>query len=439
MANGRTTSPRIAAVLAAALVAAPIAGAQPLLGMSRSATSSPSVLAVPPSPTAQAAQADVLATQDLIDATSATLASVRTELFSATDPAAIGSLTAQQAQLQSRKTALVARLAVQQRTLVRLIAIEAQIGAATASQGTASTLALNGLQTPPLIAGMNAASLPAAGPTASQIDTFLGTQQSPLAGLGAIFVADGEAVGIDPRVLVAISGAETSFGTYGPSQVIHNPFGLGPSLRFPSWSAAIQGAANTLGGPLYRGSGLVTIAQIQARWAPLGVANDPLNLNNNWQANVGRYFADLGGNPAAPVITGTATQLLSLVPPPPAPGTEGPAAAQAAMGLLGVPNFADNPDGLTDAQLVQTVFQDQGVSLPATVAGLYGTGTSIAPLALRAGDAVFFGSGSGTVAHVGLYLGAGAFIHAPGPGQLVQIASLYGTPWRTTYLGARRY
>src|ERR1019366_7555747 len=105
---------------------------------------------------------------------------------------------------------------------------------------------------------------------------------------------------------------------------------------------------------------------------------------------------------------------LSLVPPPPAPGTEGPAAAQAAMGLLGAPNFADNPAGLTDAQLVQTVFQDQGVSLPATVAGLYGTGTSIAPLALRAGDAVFFGSGSGTVDHVGLYLGAGAVLHAPG-------------------------
>ena len=115
-----------------------------------------------------------------------------------------------------------------------------------------------------------------------------------------MFVADAEADGVDPRLLVAISGAETSFGTYGPAQTIHNPFGLGPNLRFPSWSAAIQARRRQPGrATLYRGAGLVTIPEIQARWAPLGVANDPANLNSNWQINVNHYFAELGGNPSA--------------------------------------------------------------------------------------------------------------------------------------------
>jgi cell wall-associated NlpC family hydrolase len=437
MANRRIMSSGITAVLAAALLATPAVSAWQALGSSGPAGSS-SVVAVPPSASAQAAQAQVLTTQDLIDAASATLALVRNELFSATSPSVIASLTVEEGRLQSRKMALIARLATQQHHLVALIAAEAQASAAAATPGTTASLSL-AAQAPPLVAAMNALSLPAAGPTASAIDAFLASQLSPLTGLGAIFVADGEAAGVDPRLLVAISGAETSFGTYGPSQAIHNPFGLGPKLVFPNWSAAIQAAADTLGGSLYRGTGLVTIAQIQARWAPLGVANDPMNLNNNWQANVDRYFADLGGNPSAAVISGGSSQLLSLASAPPAAGTEGPAAAQAAMSLLGVPNSADTPDGLNDSQLVQAVYQDQGVVLPATVAGLYAAGTHVDPLALRAGDAVFFGKTPGTVDHVGLYLGAGEFIHAPGPGQLVLVASLYDAPWSTTYVGARRY
>jgi peptidoglycan DL-endopeptidase CwlO len=123
----------------------------------------------------------------------------------------------------------------------------------------------------------------------------------------------------------------------------------------------------------------------------------------------------------------------------PPPGTQGPAAAQTALGLLGVPNPADSPDGLNDLQLVQTVYQDQGVSLPGTLTGLATAGTPQAPQGLRAGDAVFFADASGTIDHVGIYLGGGEFIHAPGPGQRVRIASLYDNPWRTSYATARRY
>ncbi len=430
MRTGHLRFPRIAAIVAFVVVVGPVLATQPVFGAGPTAAPAP----VAPMPTVQAAQAQVLATQDLIDAASATLAQIRNELFIATDPATITALDIQQSRLQVRKTALIARLAVQQRRLNQLIAAQAL----ASQQAGAASLGLNPL-TPPVLGAIAGANLPAPGPTAATIDGFLQSQLSPLTGLGAVFVADAESVGVDPRLLVAITGAETSFGTYGPAQAIRNPFGLGPNLRFPNWSAAIQAAANTLGGNLYRGAGLVTIAEIQSRWAPLGVANDPMNLNNNWQANVDRYYADLGGNPNGAVIISGASQLVSLSPTTPAAGTQGPAAAQTALGLLGVPNPADSPDGLNDVELVQTVYQDQGVSLPGSLTGLAAAGTAQAPQGLRAGDAVFFADASGTIDHVGVYLGGGEFIHAPGPEQRVRIASLYDNPWRTSYAMARRY
>ena len=430
MRTGHLRFPRIAAIVAFVVVVGPVLATQPVFGAGPTGAPAP----VAPMPTVQAAQAQVLATQDLIDAASATLAQIRNELFIATDPATITALDIQQSRLQVRKTALIARLAVRQRRLNQLIAAQAL----ASQQAGAASLGLNPL-TPPVLGAIAGANLPAPGPTAATIDGFLQSQLSPLTGLGAVFVADAESVGVDPRLLVAITGAETSFGTYGPAQAIRNPFGLGPKLRFPNWSAAIQAAANTLGGNLYRGAGLVTIAEIQSRWAPLGVANDPMNLNNNWQANVDRYYADLGGNPNGAVIISGASQLVSLSPTTPAAGTQGPAAAQTALGLLGVPNPADSPDGLNDVELVQTVYQDQGVSLPGSLTGLAAAGTAQAPQGLRAGDAVFFADASGTIDHVGVYLGGGEFIHAPGPEQRVRIASLYDNPWRTSYAMARRY
>lgn len=411
---------RLAIAASAGLLVGPLAGA---------------AMATPaPLPSVQVAQANVLATQDLIDAASATLASVRTALSTAPTPGAATALDVQQSHLQARKTVLIARLAGEQRILTRAIAAQAAADAQAAALNSAMVST-----TPPLLSTLATAGLPAPGTLATSIDAFLATVHSPLTGLGAVFVADGEAVGVDPRFIVAISGAETSFGTYGPAQVIHNPFGLGPNIHFPSWSAAIQGAATNLGGPLYRGAGLITIPQVQARWAPLGVANDPGGLNSNWQINVDHYFAQLGGNPSGSVMTGVSNSLISLAPVTPPVGSEGPAAAVTALGLIGVPSPAASPDGLNDVELVQTVYQDQGVNIPGTLAGLETAGVKVAPQALKQGDAVFFAGAGGAIVHVGLYLGGGEFIHAPGPGRRVEIASLYGAPWRTTYAMARRY
>jgi len=274
---------------------------------------------------------------------------------------------------------------------------------------------------------------------AARLDAYLTGKGSPLAGLGAVFVNESQAVGLDPRMLVAVSGAETSFGAYGPSQTIHNPFGLGPGMRFASWADAIHRAAQNLGGSLYLADGRVTIASIQQRWAPEGAANDPTGLNSNWTRNVSRYFSELGGDPSASVFPNVPAVNLLAAPVLPSVGTAGPAAVQDALGLLGTPHPADRRGGLDAAALVQVVYARNGIQLPATAAGQAQRGTAVEPTGLRPGDAVFFSTPDGVVRHAGLYLGDGQFVHAPGPGDTVGISSLYEAQWAQAYAGARRY
>ena len=155
---------------------------------------------------------------------------------------------------------------------------------------------------------MSAANLPPSSPVdpvrAAAIDRLLVQRRSPLAGKGAVFVSEGYKNKISPEFLVAISGAETSFGVAGGADRIKNPFGLGPGRQYPSWDASIAAAASNLNtNSAYRGK--TTIATIQSTWAPGGARNDPHNLNSNWQGNVGQYFRQLGGDPGQPVRGGT--------------------------------------------------------------------------------------------------------------------------------------
>ena len=133
------------------------------------------------------------------------------------------------------------------------------------------------------------------------IDAMLQRAGSPLAGEGATFVTEATAAGLDPRALVAIAAHETILETYGPAQVIHNPFGLGPNIFFPSEADAIARAASTLAAG-YIAEGRTAIPDIGAKWAPVGASNDPGGLNDNWSAGVGAYYAAMGGDPARPIL-----------------------------------------------------------------------------------------------------------------------------------------
>lgn len=304
---------------------------------------------------------------------------------------------------------------------------------------------------------------------AAQIDGYLASRASPLTGLGAVFVTESRAVGLDPRFLVAIAGAETSFGTYGPSQGIHNPFGMGPGIVYPSWSDGIGAAARNLGGNLYAGSGLTTIPAIQNRWAPSGADNDPTGLNNNWVRNVSTYYAELGGDPATAVFTaGAATAppatglpatgatptgpagapvvaaALPVIVPEVTLGSSGlgAAAAQDALGELGTRTVRGGQTparGFDAGGLVAWAYAEQGVTLPRGVVAQSRVGVAVAPADLEPGDAIFFSDPTGLVEHVGLYAGDGQFVHAPGPGEAVTISSLYEPYHAESYAGARRY
>ena len=79
------------------------------------------------------------------------------------------------------------------------------------------------------------------------------------------------------------------------------------------------------------------------------------------------------------------------------------------------------------------VFAHFGVSLPHYTFSQFDLGRAVSRWALRPGDLVFFDG----IGHVGLYIGAGRFIHAPHTGARVSIARLSGW-YSSSFDGARR-
>jgi hypothetical protein len=138
--------------------------------------------------------------------------------------------------------------------------------------------------------------------TGAQLDAWMASKNpgAPLVGLGDVFVREGVANGIDPRALVAIARAESSLGSDPGARARNNAFGWGPHHTFASWEENIATVARGLRSG-YLDDGLVTLAQIQQRYAPLGVANDPTNLNSNWLRNTTLLYGELGGDPAGSV------------------------------------------------------------------------------------------------------------------------------------------
>ena len=433
-----------------------------------------STAAVPPSPPAavdvpDSATVDVqldpdhpalvalrAAESDLNDVSGA-LAGVRSKIDQA-GPGAAEALQAQAASLEAKQDTLQTKVDGLRAKVDAALAAKRKKAEEDAARAQAAQTLSVGF---PTVTG----TVPSINPgLASQLDTYLTSKGSPLSGLGNAFVYYGGESGVDPRFLVAISGAETSFGTYGPSQTIHNPFGMGPGIVYPTWQDAIAGAARNLGGRLYKGSSLITISQIQRRWAPEGAGNDPSNLNSNWYRNVSRYYTELGGDANGSVFIGQAAQPTAIpVAPGVAPGIQGTVAAPTAYGMavavpgggrntgaaalalaqtyLGVPYVwgGTSPKGFDCSGLVQYVYAKQGVTIPRVAADQAKVGTPIAPEQLQPGDAVFFADRSGYIHHEGMYVGGGLFIHAPHTGDVVKISSLYEPYYATQYAGARRY
>ncbi|HSA94893.1 MAG TPA: NlpC/P60 family protein, partial [Acidobacteriota bacterium] len=96
--------------------------------------------------------------------------------------------------------------------------------------------------------------------------------------------------------------------------------------------------------------------------------------------------------------------------------------------------------GFDCSGLVRAVYQLNGLNLPRSVAGQFQAGEAVAPDHLLEGDLVFFSaSPGGPLTHVGIYVGQGVFIHAPGEGKKVRRESLERGWFKASFRGARGY
>ena len=140
--------------------------------------------------------------------------------------------------------------------------------------------------------------------------------------------------------------------------------------------------------------------------------------------------------PTAPVTQTPTVPDTPKVPEPvvtPAPVVETPPAAPTqsvssvisiAQEYIGVPYVwgGSTPSGFDCSGLVQYVYKQAGISLPRVTSQQEYMGTKISLYALQPGDLVFWGT-RGNTHHVAIYIGNNQYIHAPQPGQAVQVGS----------------
>lgn len=143
-----------------------------------------------------------------------------------------------------------------------------------------------------------------------------------------------------------------------------------------------------------------------------------------------------------------------IIPPPePAPGrppvewseidrTQPPAdqVCDMAMSFLGTPYVygGSSPKGFDCSGLVQYVYREVGVDLPRTVQRQSRTGRAATVRTLLRGDLIFFQIDRGVISHVGIYVGRGEFVHAPGTGKHVRVDSIDNGWWRKRVKAVRR-
>jgi murein DD-endopeptidase MepM/ murein hydrolase activator NlpD len=131
--------------------------------------------------------------------------------------------------------------------------------------------------------------------TGKQIDRYLRSKGSPLAGQGHTFVRMGRKYGVDPALMVAISGAETSFGKAGNGPSVHNAWGIGPGHSYGSWTQGIASLAKLLR-TNYLDKGYRSLDEIGARY--VYGSNDPGRMRgSDWIKNVRAFMDELGGDP----------------------------------------------------------------------------------------------------------------------------------------------
>jgi cell wall-associated NlpC family hydrolase len=115
--------------------------------------------------------------------------------------------------------------------------------------------------------------------------------------------------------------------------------------------------------------------------------------------------------------------------------------ARTARTFIGVPYLwgGDSADeGFDCSGFTMAVYQYNGLMLPHSSRDQSVMGNPVSKGNLEKGDLVFFNTNnSGKVSHVGVYIGGGRFIHAPGRGKKIGIESLDSKYYSAHYAGGR--
>ncbi len=108
-----------------------------------------------------------------------------------------------------------------------------------------------------------------------------------------------------------------------------------------------------------------------------------------------------------------------------------------ASSLTGTPYVygGSTPSGFDCSGFTMYCYAKAGVSLTHNVQAQYNETTSVNSSEMKKGDLVFFGSSTGSITHVGIYVGNGKFIHSPRTGESVRVDSLSS---RSNFIGATR-
>lgn len=133
-------------------------------------------------------------------------------------------------------------------------------------------------------------------------------------------------------------------------------------------------------------------------------------------------------------------------PPRPAPGAPATVAVPAlgaqvaalAARQVGTPYRygGESPDGFDCSGLVWYVHRELGLAVPRTAAQQRAAARPVRREELAPGDLVFFYTPED---HVGIYLGAGEFVHAPASGRRVERARLDAPFFILGFAGAGRF
>ncbi|WP_159458340.1 NlpC/P60 family protein [Listeria sp. ILCC797] len=224
-----------------------------------------------------------------------------------------------------------------------------------------------------------------------------------------IFLAYAQEQGIDPVLFASIAMSETGWGSSQAVTRKNNPGGLmDPATGmatvrvFPTLDEGLHAMAVTLHNRVVE-DGLDTIEKLGKVYAPIGVANDPFNMNANWIPTVYSISEKFGGltqNCSAESSVAVVGEKISYFD---AVMRE----AQKYQGWTYAWGGNNPQSGFDCSGLTQWSFLQANVHIPRTASAQYQATTRIQAKDVKAGDLIFFKGtygGSNHISHVGIVI-----------------------------------